>query len=252
MPEGGSLIIETANVYLDQDYCRTHIDASPGSHAMLSITDTGIGMDARTREHIFEPFFTTRETGKGTGLGLAMVYGIVKNHNGHIDCRSEPGRGTTFTVYFPAAKGLETRTDAPAAPSRIKGGSESILVVDDDQDVRRLGCEILERFGYRVHEADNGESGLRRHRELAGRVDLILLDLNMPGMGGKRCLEKIRKVDPTIPVLIASGYSPDGETQADLDKLAQGFVPKPYEIRVLLTTVRNTLDRKASSSPQEI
>ena len=248
MPDGGTLTIETSNVDLDDDYCREHVGMVPGTYAMLSVTDTGIGMDAETREHIFEPFFTTRETGRGTGLGLAMVYGIVKNHKGIIDCESEPGKGTAFRIYFPAAaeEGTAEKPSGKAIPH--PQGNESILLVDDDQAVREVGREILKRFGYRVTEAEDGESGLRRYRELGDKIDLILLDLNMPGMGGRRCLEKLREASAVVPVLITSGDAPKGEAKATLDELAQGVVSKPYEIGSLLTMVRETLDRKTSPS----
>jgi len=248
MPDGGTLTIETGNVNLDEFYCREHVGALPGPHAMLSVTDTGIGMDAETREHIFEPFFTTRETGRGTGLGLAMVYGIVKNHKGTIDCESEPGKGTVFRIYFPAAAKESTAEKPSGKVTQHPQGNESILLVDDDRAVREVGREILERFGYRVTEAEDGESGLRRYRELGDKIDLILLDLNMPGMGGRRCLEKLRKESPTVPVLITSGDAPKGEAKTVLDKLAQGVASKPYEIGNLLQMVRETLDRETNPS----
>jgi nitrogen-specific signal transduction histidine kinase/ActR/RegA family two-component response regulator len=251
MPDGGSLILETGNVDLDDAYCRSHVGAVPGPYAMLSVTDTGIGMDTNTREHIFEPFFTTRETGRGTGLGLAMVYGIVKSHNGYIDCQSEIGKGTVFSIYFPAAAGggpAEKPSDsAPQHPM----GRESILLVDDDEGVRDVGREILKRFGYRVIEAEDGESGLDRLGELGEKIDLILLDLNMPGMGGRRFLEKIREKGCTVPVLITSGDVPKGELKAFLDEQAQGIMSKPYEIGSLLTVVREILDRQPSASSPE-
>ncbi|BBO78092.1 hypothetical protein DSCW_55090 [Desulfosarcina widdelii] len=249
MPDGGTLIIETGNVDLDDAYCRSHVGAVPGSYAMLSVTDTGIGMDTNTREHIFEPFFTTRETGRGTGLGLAMVYGIVKSHNGYIDCHSEIGKGTVFSIYFPAAVGAHPAEKPSDKEIQYPKGHESILLVDDDQAVRQVGREILERFGYRVIEAEDGESGLVRYQELGEKIDLILLDLNMPGMGGVRCLEKLREKKAATPVLITSGDAPKGDNKTILDELAQGFVSKPYEIGILLTMVRKTLDRETTPSP---
>jgi len=247
MPDGGALIIETGNVDLDDAYCRSHVGAVPGPYAMLSVADTGIGMDTNTREHIFEPFFTTRETGRGTGLGLAMVYGIVKSHNGYIDCQSEIGKGTVFSIYFPATAGGGTVEKPQDKVIQYPKGHESVLLIDDDQAVREVGREILEQFGYRVIEAEDGESGLRRYREHGDTIDLILLDLNMPGMGGVRCLEKLRDKKVTTPVLITSGDAPKGDSKTILDELAQGMVSKPYEIGLLLTMVRETLDREPPS-----
>ena len=243
MPDGGRLHIETRNAELDRDFCRRHLGATPGAYAMLAISDTGVGMDAQTREHIFEPFFTTRETGVGTGLGLAMVYGIVKSHRGYITCESAPGQGTTFTVYFPAVALHKGRMEAEKELPPVAGGSESILLVDDDQVIRNLGRQLLERFGYRVCEAPDGEGALKIFRQKASMIDLIVLDLNMPGMGGVSCLDAIRAINTRVPVLIASGQAPDRQTQATINRLAQGFVGKPYELQAMLQAVRETLDR---------
>ena len=243
MPDGGRLTIATCNVDLDQDDCRRYLAASPGPYVRLSVTDTGIGMDADTCAHIFEPFFTTRETGAGTGLGLAMVYGIVKSHNGAIVCDSEPGLGTTFDIYFPAAATPAPIAVPPPEPQAIAGGSEQILVVDDDKDIRQLGRALLERFGYRVVEASDGETALSIFQQDRASLDLIILDLNMPGMGGLQCLQKMRAIDPAIRVLIASGHTPDGKEKAILDDLAQGYVNKPYRLETMLRVVRQTLDR---------
>jgi PAS domain S-box-containing protein len=247
MPDGGLLVLETQNVELDDKFCRDHLGAVPGTYVMIAARDTGNGMDAETRDHIFEPFFTTRETGKGTGLGLAMVYGIVKSHKGYIDCSSAPGQGTTFRVYLPAVKAAGEKQAPADDPVQIQKGRESILLVDDDPAVRQVARAILERFGYRVHEAGDGESGLERHRERKADIDLVILDLNMPGMGGQRCLEAIKKENPNLPVLIASGLAPSGEAKRILDALAQGFVGKPYLLEDLLQVVRDTLDRSSSA-----
>jgi len=246
MPDGGVLTIETRNVDLDKIYCSTHLGAVPGAYAMLSITDTGYGMDAETREHIFEPFFTTRETGSGTGLGLSMVYGIVKTHQGYITCYSEPGQGTTFKVYFPDAAKNAQLAGVSEDRSEAIGGNEFILIVDDDQAVRELGRHLLERYGYKVAESESGEAALDRLREPGVNPDLVILDLNMPGMGGIRCLEEMdaRKID--VPVLIASGHAPTDQIKTTIQNLAQGFVGKPYTLDEMLKAVRKTLDRKNS------
>ena len=242
MQGGGRLTIETRNVDLDENFCRGQVEIAPGKYALLSITDTGHGMDADIRAHIFDPFFTTRETGAGTGLGLAMVYGIVKNHRGAITCSSEPGQGTTFNIYFPAVTTAAPIAASPVEEQAIVGGSENVLVVDDDQDIRQLGRELLERHGYQVCEASDGETALSVFRQDGPTLDLIILDLNMPGMGGLRCLQEIRAIDPSIPVLIASGHAPEGGEKTTLDDMAQGYVNKPYHLKTLLRVVRQTLD----------
>ncbi|MBM3298647.1 MAG: PAS domain S-box protein, partial [Deltaproteobacteria bacterium] len=187
MPEGGKLVIETANVVLDEEYSQTHLGAIPGEYVLLSVSDTGYGMDKETLDHIFEPFFTTKEAGKGTGLGLAMVYGIVKEHDGYITCYSEPGRGTTFKIYLPVAK-IERDLDVTTTSKIPAFGTETILLVDDEEFIRDLGKRILERFGYTVLTAADGKEALNLYEEEREKISLVILDLIMPKMGGKECL----------------------------------------------------------------
>jgi PAS domain S-box-containing protein len=242
MPNGGYLMIETKNVDLGDEFCRTNLGAKPGPYIMLSVSDNGHGMDVKTREHIFEPFFTTREIGSGTGLGLAMVYGIVKNHKGYITCSSDPSHGTTFKIYYPAVTRTIESLKLPENQLEMKGGSEFIMIVDDDQVVRQLGRQQLERFGYQVCEAKDGEAALTQYHQMASKPDLIILDLNMPGMGGLRCLREIKTMNPELPVLIASGYAKTGQDKAIIDEFAQGFVGKPYNLKEMLNLVRKTLN----------
>lgn len=246
MPDGGKLIVETANVILDQDYCKIHRVANPGNYVQLTVTDTGHGIDKMTIEHIFEPFYTTKETGKGTGLGLATVYGIVKSHNGHIVCYSEPDEGTTFKIYLPTIDSTEEARKAEEHMSAPEGGSETILLVDDEEPIRSLGTQILEEFGYTVLTAADGESALQLYSEEQKKIDLVILDLIMPGMGGKLCLVELLKINLKAKVTIASGYSPDGPTREILKNEAKGFISKPYDLRQMLKVVREVLDKPSS------
>lgn len=241
MPEGGKLVIETANVVIDEDYARSHLDANSGTYVLLSVSDTGSGMDKETLKHIFEPFFTTKGLGQGTGLGLAMVFGIVKQHHGFINCYSEVGHGTTFKVYLPAVI-AETRSDEPVVTPMPRGGTETILLVDDEEFVRDLGKRILERSGYTVLSAANGKEALKLHRREREKISLVILDLIMPEMGGKQCLEKLLKIAPKARVLIASGFAANGQTKEAIETGARGFVAKPYDIRQMLQAVREVLD----------
>jgi PAS domain S-box-containing protein len=243
MPDGGKLIVETANVILDQDYCKIHRVASPGSYVQLTVTDTGHGIDKMTIEHIFEPFYTTKETGKGTGLGLATVYGIVKSHKGHIVCYSEPDEGTTFKIYLPPIDSTQEARKAEEHVTEPEGGSETILLVDDEEPIRGLGTQILEEFGYTVLTAADGESALQLYSEEQKKIDLVILDLIMPGMGGKLCLLELLKINLAAKVAIASGYSPDGPTREILKNGAKGFISKPYDLRQMLKVVREVLDQ---------
>jgi PAS domain S-box-containing protein len=243
MPDGGKLVVETANVTLDQEYCKIHRVANPGNYVQLTVTDTGHGIDKMTIEHIFEPFYTTKETGKGTGLGLATVYGIVKSHNGHIVCYSEPDEGTTFKIHLPTIDSTQEARRAEEHLTAPEGGSETILLVDDEEAIRGLGTQILEEFGYTVLTAADGESALRLYSEEQEKIDLVILDLIMPGMGGKLCLVELLKINLEARVAIASGYSPDGPTKEILKNGAKGFISKPYDLRQMLRVVREVLDQ---------
>ncbi|MFH0822521.1 MAG: PAS domain S-box protein, partial [Pseudomonadota bacterium] len=245
MPRGGTLSIETGNVRLDSEYCNSHLDISPGNYVLLGISDSGTGMDEKTRKHIFDPFFTTKETGKGTGLGLSIAFGIVKSHGGNLICYSEPGHGTTFKIYLPAVTAKHAPADtAPAA--FMAGGDETILVVDDEESVRKLAGLILKRFGYTVLTASNGKEGLELFTKEKDRIDLVILDLVMPEMGGRDCMREILKSAPETKIIIASGYAANGQIDRALTEGAKASVTKPYDARQLTATVRWTLDSNES------
>ncbi|MCA1960813.1 MAG: PAS domain S-box protein [Desulfomonile sp.] len=241
MPDGGKLVIETDEVTLDEEYCRTHLGPKPGRFVVLQVSDTGKGMDAETLEHIFEPFYTTKGPGEGTGLGLAMVYGIVQQHEGFIRCYSEPGKGTSFKLYWPAVVSDKDSLEKTALPP-FRGGTETILLADDEEFVRDLGIRILEKAGYTVLTASNGKGAVERYIAHRGEIALVILDLIMPEMGGRQCLDQLLSLDPEVKVVVAGGYSASGPTKEVLEAGAKGFVDKPYGMRQLLDTVRSVLD----------
>ncbi|MDY7034059.1 MAG: PAS domain S-box protein [Thermodesulfobacteriota bacterium] len=241
MPEGGRLYIQTENSTLDEEYCKTHLEVTPGDYVLVTISDTGNGMDKETIEHIFEPFYTTKEVGQGTGLGLAIVYGIVKNHDGHIICYSELGVGTTFQIYLPVIE-QETSLKETEDEETTVGGTETIFLVDDDERVRNLGYDILSKSGYNVLTAQDGESALEYFSKKRGDIDLFIIDLIMPGIGGKKLLEELLKLKPDVKVVMASGYSPLGSASAAVSAGAKSFVSKPYKSSYLLRVVREVLD----------
>jgi len=241
MPDGGRLVIETANVRLPEKLSETQSMSTSREGILLSVSDTGHGMDEDTMEKIFEPFFTTKAPGKGTGLGLSMVHGIVKNHCGRISCRSTPGKGTCFQIYLPAVEPVPEKK--PADETRgYQGGNETILLVDDDENIRNTGQERLESAGYKVRTASGGEMALDVYGQKKETIHLVLLDLIMPGMGGARCLQELLQTDPGIKVVIISGYSPDDQTLQAIKSSTRGFLPKPYTGEQLLGTVRKALD----------
>jgi PAS domain S-box-containing protein len=245
MPEGGKLMIETENVSLDHEFCRRYAEVKPGDYVLLSLSDTGHGMEKETLEHIFDPFYTTKEVGKGTGLGLAIVYGIVKNHEGYIMCYSEPQQGTIFKIYLPVIEPeIEPANvlDQSEPEVQVEGGSETILLVDDEEFIRELGIDVLGQAGYEVLTAADGESALQLYRQAQERIALVILDLIMPGMGGRKCLEELLRLNPQVKVLIASGYSSDASTKGALETGAKSFVSKPYDTKHLLKLVREVLD----------
>ena len=241
MPRGGRLRIATANLYLDPGSSEGLAEVSPGNYVMLEVSDTGQGMDEATLARAFDPFFTTKEVDQGTGLGLSTVYGIVKNHGGYIVCDSRPNQGTKFRLYFPARDGSPPPA-GHASQEQLPRGSERILLVDDEAALRELGRRVLEAAGYRVATAANGEEALARHQELAGEVALVVLDVNMPGMGGQQCLGALRERSPEIKVVIASGYTADNALKQIGQMGVQGFVAKPFLRSELLKTVRQALD----------
>lgn len=244
MPEGGRLHIETRNVLLDKQFCSSHLGAREGAYVLIRVSDTGSGIEHALMNHIFEPFFTTKETGKGTGLGLAMVYGIVKAHKGYITCSSTPGNGTTFEIYFPVLDGEHAEEGkGPRMKDATPRGSQNILVVDDEELVRNSTRDMLEHFGYSVFLTESGEAALEIYRNRGPEIDLVILDLGMPGMGGHQCLKELLQLNPDIKVIIASGYSPGTLEEDLLEHGAREFVGKPYQVENLLETVQKVLDR---------
>ena len=243
MPEGGRLVFEIENVIVDEAFCRLHPEASPGEHVRLIVSDTGHGMNKDILEHIFDPFYTTKEVGKGTGMGLAMVYGIVKRHGGDISCYSEPDQGTSFRIHLPKLK-EQARTPPvkEPIPEDLASGDETILVVDDEPALRDIATRILTTSGYQVFQAESGEAALEIYQESPGRFDLVILDIGMPGMGGHRCLERLRRINPNAKVIIASGYSKNGSISHSIASGPTGYVAKPFTKAELLKAVRHVLD----------
>jgi CheY-like chemotaxis protein len=204
-------------------------------------------MDNETLRHIFEPFYTTKGIGVGTGLGLAMVHGIVKQHGGHIRCYSEPDHGTTFKIYFPALISEEKERQALARPM-ARGGSVTILLVDDEEFIRDLGSRVLEKAGYKVVTAANDKEALETYERERDEIALVLLDFMMPEMGGKECLEKLLGIKPAVKVVIASGYLARGPTKEVLDAGSKGFVNRPYDMRHVRQVAREVLDETGGCS----
>lgn len=246
MPHGGVLTIETANITLDRDYCHTHPWAIEGRYVVLTITDTGHGMDEAIRMQIFDPFFTTKAAGEGTGLGLATVYGIVQQHHGFIHVYSEPGKGSTFRIYIPRVTQSSPRTDAAADPPPA-GGTETILVAEDDETVRKLVGQMLHGAGYTVLMACDGEEALQVFSANAATIDLVLLDVIMPKLDGNEVMEHIRAKHPHMPVLFSSGYSENVTYTGFILKEGLRLIKKPYAKNELLRIVREVLAPPSAS-----
>jgi PAS domain S-box-containing protein len=243
MPKGGKLTIETANIELDENYARAHIGVTPGYYVMLSVSDTGIGMSPEIREHIFEPFFTTKENGKGTGLGLSTVYGIVKQSGGNIWVYSEPGRGTTFKIYLSRIEESVELIGPVDAPQKSLEGSETILLVEDEEVVRTLACTILQKNGYTVLEAANGEEALRVVQEQNDNpIHLMLTDVVMPGMSGPEMTKHMSPLHPETKVIYMSGYMDNAIIPHDILKPGLPYLQKPFTPDGLVRKVREVLD----------
>jgi two-component system cell cycle sensor histidine kinase/response regulator CckA len=241
MPEGGTLTLETRNVTLDEEWARVILEAQPGRYVCLSVSDTGCGMSPEVQARLFEPFFTTKEMGEGTGLGLAVIYGIVKGHGGFITVYSQEGRGSTFHFYLPAIEGAveESKVEGLDLPT----GTETILFVDDEEAVRALGQAVLERCGYSVLMAENGVQALEMYQAHRGEIPLVVLDVVMPQMGGRECLRRLREMDPGVKVLISTGHTARGLAEELMAESALGVVEKPFQIQDFATAVRAAIDR---------
>ena len=246
MPNGGRLTIETQNVELDQEYVQGHLSAQPGAYVMLAVSDTGVGMDAATQARIFEPFFTTKEKGKGTGLGLATVYGIVKQSGGWIWVYSEPGHGTTFKVYFPRAlEAAAPVAPGPASPVSVRG-SETVLVVEDEEVIRKLVRKVLTANGYTVLVAANGRDAEQVAGQHDGAIHLLVTDVVMPGMNGREVAQRLAGTRAGIKVLYLSGYTDDAIVHHGVLEPGVAFLQKPFTPAVLGRKVREVLDRPAT------
>ena len=251
MPAGGSLIIETSNITLDEHFCTLQPLAHPGEYAVLCVTDTGTGMDAATLDRIFEPFFTTKELGKGTGLGLATVYGVVRQHDGFVHVYSEPGAGSTFRCYFPVSVEASVPREKVEEAGPVRGGSETILVAEDHEGLGQLAVETLTGLGYRVMLATDGETAAQNFHANRARIDLVVLDVMLPKLSGPEVYARMRKDKSDLAVIFATGYSPD---IAQLQKAQQEGLPvlqKPYSPHDLARKVRETLDRQVFASVQK-
>ncbi|MGO8877892.1 MAG: ATP-binding protein, partial [Desulfomonilaceae bacterium] len=245
MPDGGHLKIGTTTVMLDDEYCLAHPGVKPGQYVTLSLSDTGRGMDRKTLTKVFEPFFSTKQRGsaRGTGLGLSVAQGIVEQQGGHITCESEPGKGSEFKIYFPAIQS-EPTAEQKTSPSNQSAGTQTILVVEDNLPVLELAQKVLTNAGYSVIIATNGQEALDIYRTQRDQICLVILDLLMPEMSGRDCLMELVKIDPSVKVLIASGFSPSDELSKEINPLVKGFVQKPFGLIQLLDEVGSALRDK--------
>jgi CheY-like chemotaxis protein len=244
MPDGGELHIETANIELDEDYAKTHTGVRPGRYVLLAVSDTGHGMSQEVQKHAFEPFFTTKATGKGTGLGLAIVYGIVKKHDGEISVYSDEGKGTTFKIYLPAAAIGGEPAESFESAQTMPGGTETILVVEDEQPVRRMAVKILSELGYTVWDAPDASAALEALEKSRTAPDILLTDLIMPGMNGKELADKCRQRFSKMPIVLMSGYTSGILKYKDMLKSDMHVLMKPFAPMDLALKVRKALDER--------
>ena len=239
MPGEGDIYLETENVLLDDEKIFPYF-MKTGKYVKITVTDTGTGMDEKTKEKIFEPFFTTKTMGRGTGLGLATVYGIIKGHGGMINVESEPGHGTTFTIYLPASE-KEVQSEEISS-NEIVQGTETLLLIDDEKIVMEINKELLAAMGYTVYAAGSGQEGIAVYMEKKDKIDLIILDMIMPGISGSDTFDRLREINPNATVLLSSGYSLTGKAQAIMDRGCNGFLQKPFLLEELSVKVREMLD----------
>jgi len=242
MPHGGKVTLETSNVTLDAPYAREHQSVEPGRYVMLAVSDTGEGMSAETQARIFEPFYTTKDVGKGTGLGLSMVYGIVKQSGGFIWVYSEPNRGTTFKIYFPRIDQPAELLPAEKHVDKVQRGTETILLVEDDEQLRQLSSSVLAHCGYNVLVASTPEEGLAVCKANSKDIGLLVTDVVMPRMNGRQLAEQILKLHPAMKVLYISGYTNNAIVHYGVLDPGLWFLPKPFTLSALVAKVREVLD----------
>ncbi|MBW1821215.1 MAG: response regulator [Deltaproteobacteria bacterium] len=242
MPGGGDLTLKTMNVS-SQDMTDKPYKPVAANYVMLQVTDAGEGMDTITLERIFDPFFTTKGFGRGTGLGLASVYGIIKAHGGYIDVDSEQGAGTTFSIYFPALDKPNIHTHVPhKGPIRVKPGKGTILLVDDEEIIIDVSIEMLERLGYKVLKAIGGKEAISEYQANSAKIDLVILDLIMPKISGGEVYDKLKEINPEVKVLLSSGYSIEGQATEILKRGCNDFIQKPFNMEELSRKVNKILD----------
>jgi CheY-like chemotaxis protein len=244
MPQGGRLTIETANVALDADYCRSHAYVRPGPHVMLAVSDNGCGMDDAVKQRLFEPFFTTKPQGRGTGLGLAVIFAVVKQAGGSIEAYSEVGRGTTFKIYLPRFKERAESLPEPDLAVDLPGGSETVLLVEDEESVRGAAARMLERLGYEVLVASEGPEALALAASRTAPIGLLMTDVVMPGMDGRELAERLRERHPEARVLFTSGYTEDVIVRHGVLDDHLRFIGKPFMMQTLARKVREVLDSR--------
>jgi CheY-like chemotaxis protein len=238
MPRGGELTLKTFNV-THADVHNTPYDMKPGKYVRLTVTDTGIGMSKEVQARIFEPFFTTKDTGKGTGLGLASVYGIIKGHGGYIDVESAPNKGATFSIYLPSSdKQMET---IKKQSKQVENGSGTILLVDDEVLVLEVGAKLLQKLGYTVVEANNGKTAIELFKERRESIDLVILDMIMPEIGGGEVYDQIKGINSDVKVLLSSGYSIDGQAAEILQRGCDDFIQKPFGLKDLSNKIKGIM-----------
>ena len=239
MANGGDLYLQTENVILDRSYVKPY-KVEPGRYIKISVSDTGVGIDKETQERIFEPFFTTKEMGRGTGLGLASVYGIIKSHGGYINVYSEQEKGTVFTIYLPASQ-KAVSSEKETAPTTIIKGSGAILLIDDEKMILDVGIELLEELGYTVQSAMSGQEAIDIFQKDRGQFDLVIMDMIMPEMGGGETFDRLKEIDPDVKVLLSSGYSINGQATKILRRGCDGFIQKPFNMNQLAEKVQKIL-----------
>jgi two-component system cell cycle sensor histidine kinase/response regulator CckA len=243
MPQGGELTIRTGQTTLDEDYCKTVLECNPGDYVFLTVADNGVGMDADTFKHALEPFYTTKEVGKGTGLGLSMVYGIVRGHGGYLSYESEPGKGTSFTLFFPAIeRKIIEEKKVSRSSGKLNGSNKTLLVVDDEQVILESLRSLLAQYGFKVITTDTGEEALKIYDQEAGNIDLVILDLGMPGKGGHQTMIEIFESYPDAKVIITSGYTASSSVQTLLKDGATSFLRKPYKFGDLIKELKKAFD----------